>query len=122
MMAGENVQTVPMASVLRQLASELTHADQQIGLLEPVLQTAMKSHALGPKDLSTLQSLDHLRQTLVALGLFLGNLADAPESRVTINAHTAARPLGLQALAERLAHPEAAPAAARLASGNLHLF
>lgn len=114
-------QTAPLGRVLQQLATELAQADHQVEALEVLLRAHVRRDALTTAEMAELQGLDHMRQTLAGLAVFVENLAQSTDPTLTTNAAAAAAPLTLSALQARLAAPH------RLAeksedSGSLHLF
>ncbi len=114
-------QTAPLGRVLHQLATELMQADQQVESLEALLRAHLRPDDLTTAEMAELQGLDHMRQTLAGLAIFVKNLAQSTDPALTTPAAAAAAPLTLAALQARLAAPHK-PVEKPEESGSLHLF
>lgn len=100
---------VPMADVLRAVASELADLGDSADSLQGLFGQLMRERpgALNREALEDAQALDSLVQRLGAVSTFLSELASAVGADMRVDTRGAADLLLLAAVAQRLSRPDA---------------
>lgn len=113
--------TVPIGAVFRQLAEEIAVADQHLAALEITLLDEHLKQVLSSQQITDMQGLDFVRQTLTCIRNFLAISAENISDTVEFDPHPAVRNLPLKGLSARLANPKADEGFVSV-TGNVLLF
>ena len=111
---------VPLSSIFMQMAKELSSVDRQIHAVESLLQQEVIGRVLNGQQIEDLQGVDHARQMLTCLGLFLQSLSEEAAGTIKIDPKPAINDITLKGLAARLSHPESEIEDSRAA--HVHFF